>query len=145
MVQKGRSRNGENHYLTTLTAAEVRAIVAECKPDKSNWGEVVSRRGITRHWLARLMRGAIWRHVTGIKPVKLEEPLVSNCPRCGKEVVRRTLHAKAYCSQNCQQVHWKQRAAQQRRQQEAPAVTVLQAARRSEPKQAAPREGRVAG
>jgi endogenous inhibitor of DNA gyrase (YacG/DUF329 family) len=109
MVAKGRSRHGEKHYLTTLTDLDVLEIAAQCGEGFFSRREIAAHWGVTTHWLARLMRGAVWGHVTGITLTTLESPLVSNCPRCGREVVRRTLHAKRYCSQNCQQVHWKQR------------------------------------
>src|SRR5216683_1328546 len=133
MVTKGRSRHGENHYMTSLTDKVVRDIAHLCASENLSRPLVASKYGVTTHWLARLMRGAVWGHVTGIKPVKLEEPLVSNCPRCGKEVVRRTLHAKSYCSRNCRQFCWRHRQGPEYQREQAQKLAAWRAARRSEP------------
>lgn len=108
MVEKGRSRHGEAHYLASLTEEQVKAIAAQHAAGKTR-GAIAREFGVTRECVKRIVNGITWGHVTGIPRQHLDAPVEAKCLRCGQPIIMRTLHAKQYCSAYCQQAAWKTR------------------------------------
>lgn len=58
-VSKGRSRKGENHHKTKLTAAQIRAI----RKDERTHSEIANDYGMSRIGILQIKNRRTWKHV----------------------------------------------------------------------------------
>lgn len=63
-VRHGKSKKGESHHNSKLTADQVKAIYSRCEAGERHW-VVAKDFGVTRRHVGNIHQGKMWRHVTG--------------------------------------------------------------------------------